>query len=48
MPVVPAPQREKNQQEFVLLAVMNAMEVINYLNYTRKGKQIVAECFLNV
>lgn len=38
MPVVRAPQREKNQQEFAWLAVTNVMEVINYLSYTQKGK----------
>lgn len=40
MHVVPALQREKNQQEFAWLAVMNVMEVINYLSYTQKGKMV--------
>lgn len=40
MPAVPALQREKNQQEFAWLAVMNVMEVINYLSCTQKGKMV--------
>lgn len=45
MLAVPAPQREKNQQEFASPAVTSVMGVISSSNCTQKGVEIVTNAF---